>query len=37
MGPMFDVHPEVGRASTIPSRFYCDPGVFERSKDQVFA
>lgn len=35
--PGFDVDPEVSHASTIPSRFYGDPGVFEEAKDKIFA
>ncbi len=31
------VDPQVERAATIPSRFYTDPGLFEASKDALFA
>jgi len=32
----FNVDREIGKASTIPSRFYTDPEVFEAAKDAVF-
>ena len=33
----FDVSPDIAQASTIPSAFYTDPEVFERSKERIFA
>lgn len=33
----FDIHPEPGRAWTIPSSAYTDPTVFEEAKEKVFA
>lgn len=35
--PQFSVDSEIARASTISKRFYTDPGVFEESKDRIFA
>jgi choline monooxygenase len=37
MGFGFEIHPDVERASTLPSAFYTDLTVFESSKDRVFA
>ena len=34
---MAQVHPDIRRASTLPSRFYTDPCLFEKAKDKVFA
>lgn len=31
------LHPDVTRSGTLPGRFYHDPGVFEASKEKVFA
>lgn len=33
----FEVDKDITKASTIPSRFYTDPAVFETTKDAVFA
>jgi len=33
----FEVHPEVRKASTLPSEFYTDPSVFEASRESIFA
>ncbi|MBL8067573.1 MAG: aromatic ring-hydroxylating dioxygenase subunit alpha [Armatimonadetes bacterium] len=33
----FEMHPDVTRASTIPSAFYSDPGVYEIGKERIFA
>ncbi|MBS1723296.1 MAG: aromatic ring-hydroxylating dioxygenase subunit alpha [Armatimonadetes bacterium] len=37
MGFGFEIDSAVEKASTIPSRFYCDPEVLEASKDRIFA
>src|SRR5579859_1126767 len=31
------VHPEIGKAWTLPSAFYKDPAMFERCREEVFA
>lgn len=33
----FDVSPDIARASTLPSAFYTDPGLYELSKERIFA
>jgi len=33
----FEVDPDITRAATPPGRFYCDPAVFERARERVFA
>lgn len=38
MDPLrIDIHPDVRKAETPPSRFYTDPAIFERQKDLVFS
>jgi choline monooxygenase len=32
-----DIHPDIRQASTLPARFYTDPGVFELCRERVFA
>ncbi len=33
----FDIHPDIAKAETPPSRLYTDPAVFERAREHVFA
>jgi len=35
--PEFEIHPDIGCAWTLPSRFYTDPRFFELSKEKIFA
>lgn len=38
MNPLrIDIHPDVRKAETPPSRFYTDPGILERQRELVFA
>lgn len=32
-----DIHPDIREASTLPARFYSDPGVFELCRERIFA
>ncbi|HYJ90055.1 MAG TPA: Rieske 2Fe-2S domain-containing protein, partial [Pyrinomonadaceae bacterium] len=33
----FEIHPDIKKASTLPSRFYTDRQYFELSKERIFA
>ncbi len=33
----FDIHPDIAQASTLPSRVYSDPGVFDACRERIFA
>jgi choline monooxygenase len=35
--PAFEIHPEIRKAWTLPSRFYTDEAFFERAKERIFA
>ncbi|RME01505.1 MAG: aromatic ring-hydroxylating dioxygenase subunit alpha, partial [Bacteroidetes bacterium] len=32
-----NIHPEIGKSSTLPASFYREPAIFEQVKEKVFA